>query len=45
METEEAIRKVIREKLSVLSKEQLKKIAVLAKSSKKKKTPRKGHKD
>lgn len=37
METETAIRKVIREKLSSLSKEKLLKIAALAKVAKKKK--------
>jgi hypothetical protein len=38
METEAAIRKVIREKLSILGKDKLKKLAALAKSLKKKKT-------
>jgi hypothetical protein len=40
METEAAIRKVIREKLSLLTNEQLKKVAALTKSVRKKKKTR-----
>jgi len=46
METENALRTLIREKLKHLSKDKLRKIAALSKMAKKRKAPQKeGHKD